>query len=1249
MSRPVPNVLPRLAGLPARLALVPAAVALVLFAAVLALVATLALDEIERRTLLRNQHRAAVLAQQIEATLQSALREVRVLARSPAMQRADTAEAAAAVRAEVEHLRLQSPHIVWLGLVGTDGQVRAGTRGWLEGRSIADRPVFLNGLHGTWFGDVHPAVALGGLMQAEGGVPGELIDIGEPVRDAHGRVVAVLVAHLGVDWVAKLRAGATGHAEGAPVPAMQVLVLSAAAGRSVLPGEAPPAGAPLRVVPPAEVVAADATRYLAASRDIGAALQPSLPWRVLVLQERGAALAPAHAVLRPLALFGGLAALAVGLAGAWLARRLLRPWAPVFGAVHERLGGAAAGDDELRAFAMQLRADSGAAGGAGSLVERLARDARDLKRALDQLPLGVALVDRGFHVEYVNAAYTRLLGWTTGQVRGRLAGESLLDAAERPTFTRLFGQLGTPAGEVVARFEALRPDGRRVPVQWHLVPLNNDDGQLDGALVLVTDIRAERAQRSRADAMVGRLRALADAAHADMLATLDHEGRVLEWSHGAARLSGHAAAAAIGQPLAALLPPADVGAWVRQALRDGRCPVQQEVVRADGERRGFEGSLYALGLAPGSARYGLLLRDVTDERAARAAIERSEARLRLAVEAARMGTWDVELDTDGARVTWSENYGELVGIDAAAMPRTGARVEAVLHPGDRTGFAAAFRRTVTEGTPLQAEFRVMAPGGMRWHAVHGRALPGADRRATRIVGIGMDISERKHAEAELKAGRERLERLLGTMAEGLLVIDAEGRYARVNAAAERILGAPAASIIGRRFEQAPWRRLEAPGVRLPDGVAIYDKTLKGGPPVVDQVIGIETPDGQRRVLSCNAAATTTISGGVGSDGVLVTFVDITERHRAEQALVDNEARLAAIVAGASDAIVSADTEGRVTLFNPAAERIFGLPAAQALGQPLARVLPEAARAVHGQHLADFVASGVRQRPMGSGRVSARRADGRALELEASISQATVRGQVVLTAMLRDVTERVGHERALEAARAELAQLARRLLVQEKETTRRLAQALHDELGQTLSALRLQWEGADARGAQAAAWAPFGALVARANRQVRGVLGTLRPPLLDEAGLVAALDNEISQQRGRGEGPAITLRAPPRLQAQRWPADVEYAVFMIGREALVNALAHAQAKAIEVRLEGDDGELVLEVADDGVGIGPGGSIEGEGERGPAGATRHGHLGLVGMRERALAIGATMRIDSTPGQGTLISVSWEPTDEPDLSRR
>jgi signal transduction histidine kinase len=311
-----------------------------------------------------------------------------------------------------------------------------------------------------------------------------------------------------------------------------------------------------------------------------------------------------------------------------------------------------------------------------------------------------------------------------------------------------------------------------------------------------------------------------------------------------------------------------------------------------------------------------------------------------------------------------------------------------------------------------------------------------------------------------------------------------------------------------------------------------------------------------------------------------------------------------------------------------------------LDRPLQQLLPMHGRNQHGAHLRAFAESGVSRRAMGAGRVQGLHASGRSLELEASISQARVHGQTVLTAILRDVTERVVQEQALETTRSELAQLNRRLLEQEKDTTRRLAQALHDELGQTLSALRLNWDAfQDAPPAlRPQQCERLGALVVTANRQIRNVLGELRPPLLDELGLAAAFDNEIQQQRPLAGGPQLTLQVPARLQGHRWPADVEYAAFMIGREALVNALQHAQAGGIALALDGDHGELQVEVRDDGVGIAP------EAREG-----RVGHLGLVGMRERARAIGARLQLHTAIGQGTRVQLSWTLGDEQDLPDR
>jgi signal transduction histidine kinase len=161
------------------------------------------------------------------------------------------------------------------------------------------------------------------------------------------------------------------------------------------------------------------------------------------------------------------------------------------------------------------------------------------------------------------------------------------------------------------------------------------------------------------------------------------------------------------------------------------------------------------------------------------------------------------------------------------------------------------------------------------------------------------------------------------------------------------------------------------------------------------------------------------------------------------------------------------------------------------------------------------------------------------------------------------------------------------------------------------------------------------LVILANRQVRSVLSELRPPLLDELGLAAALDNEI-RQHAPAEGDArVTLDAGSDAQLQRWPPDVEYAVFMVAREALINALRHASASQITLCLEGDEHRLTLGVVDDGIGIAP-----------DARLSRPGHLGLVGMRERAHAIGAELHIGDAAGHGTMVTLTWNAADEPHL---
>ncbi len=149
-------------------------------------------------------------------------------------------------------------------------------------------------------------------------------------------------------------------------------------------------------------------------------------------------------------------------------------------------------------------------------------------------------------------------------------------------------------------------------------------------------------------------------------------------------------------------------------------------------------------------------------------------------------------------------------------------------------------------------------------------------------------------------------------------------------------------------------------------------------------------------------------------------IDITERKRAEREFLESRQRLAGIVGSAMDAIISVDAAQRIVLFNAAAEKVFRCPAAEAIGQPLDRFIPERFRAAHAGHVRAFGEAGTISRAMGQlTSLTALRADGEEFSLEASISQGEVRGQKVFTVILRDITDRNRAEEGVrESARRE---------------------------------------------------------------------------------------------------------------------------------------------------------------------------------------------------------------------------------------
>jgi len=262
-------------------------------------------------------------------------------------------------------------------------------------------------------------------------------------------------------------------------------------------------------------------------------------------------------------------------------------------------------------------------------------------------------------------------------------------------------------------------------------------------------------------------------------------------------------------------------------------------------------------------------------------------------------------------------------------------------------------------------------------------------------------------------------------------------------------------------------------------------------------------------------------------------------------------------------------------------------------------------------------------------------DERILRPDGSVRHLRSRGEVVRDAKGRilkllgacfDVTEQMGSEAALREAAASLQALTRRLVEAEEAERRRIARELHDRVGQNLSALNINLDivlgelGESGPHELRVRLRDSLALVDGTLQAIENVMAELRPPLLDEYGLGAALGWH-AEEYSRRTGLAIEFDDLARSRIRELRPEGAAALFRIAQEALSNIAKHANAKKVRLLLESDEHELALTISDDGAGF-------------DAGAAPSTRWGMTAMRERALAAGGQLEIDSAPGRGTTV---------------
>ncbi|MDB5350084.1 MAG: domain S-box [Planctomycetota bacterium] len=307
-------------------------------------------------------------------------------------------------------------------------------------------------------------------------------------------------------------------------------------------------------------------------------------------------------------------------------------------------------------------------------------------------------------------------------------------------------------------------------------------------------------------------------------------------------------------------------------------------------------------------------RDVTETRRAEAALRAGEERLRLAMAAGRMGTWDWDIRT-GA-LAWSDNLEEIHGLHPGGFDGTVEGFRRLVHADDRDRLEATIARSIEEVSGYEAEFRFLRPGAsVGWMLGTGKVFADEAGRPARMIGVGLDITGRKRAEEALRLSEQRFARFMEHLPGLAWIKDERGRYAYVNDAAERAFCTARADLYGRTDEEvfpprtaAQFRGHDRRALEAGAGVQVVEVLEHEDGVIHHSLVSkfpMPGPDGESAMV-----------GGIA--------IDITDRMRAEAALRDSEGRFRGLMEQAPFSIQVFAPDGRTLRVNRAWEELWGV-------------------------------------------------------------------------------------------------------------------------------------------------------------------------------------------------------------------------------------------------------------------------------------------------------------------------------------
>src|ERR1700751_5486944 len=700
----------------------------------------------------------------------------------------------------------------------------------------------------------------------------------------------------------------------------------------------------------------------------------------------------------------------------------------------------------------------------------------------------------------------------------------------------------------------------------------------------------------------------------DAIASGTLDGIILSWNTGAQKIYGYTEEEAIGKPISMLVPPeiSNEENKVLETVRAGGRIEHFETVRVTKTGKRINVSLTISPIKDSTGRVvgcSGIARDITGRKLAEESLRASEEGLRLAQQAARIGTFEWNLRT-GAN-TWTPELEAIYGLPTGGFGGTQSAFENLVHPDDRAAVIKLTAQSMKTGQPSNGEWRVVwSDGTVRWIAGRWQVFMSESGKPSRVVGVNIDVTERKLAEEKLREYEkvvEGVEDIIGVVDREYRLLLANRQYLKMrNMTREQVVGHLVPDVLNNEiFETVIKPKLDE---CFQGKVVRYE--MKFSYPAV----------GERDLLLSYFP----IEGVHGVDRVACILRDITDRKRAEEELSEmnptleaqglllqsREELLKIFVKHVPAAVAMLDRDMRYVQVSDRWCADYSLDNSKIVGRSHYEIfpdLPEKWKEIHRRGLAGETLRAEEDRWDRDGGTNWSR-----WEILPWKNRDGQPGGILIFS--EDIPRRKQMEEAL-------SDMSRKLIESQEQERARIGRELHDDISQRLAMLSLELEQLQENPSEVQSRVQeLRNQTTELSNDVQAMSHDLHSSKLEYLGVVAGIKSGCKEF---GERQRVEIDFSNDVHSAL-PFEIGLSLFRVLQEALHNVMKHSGVKRIEVQLREDSGEIHLIIRDSGKGFDVEAALQGKG------------LGLTSMRERVRLVNGTISIESKPMGGTTIHV-------------